>query len=188
MRRCGRCSYTNENIFLESSLMTLSLLQASLTALVLVLGPSAVSAAPAYIYRLPSQGLVPASTPAPAAEAPKAAVPGNCVVDAAKQVWCLSAPGLSGNNACGYAPGYAGPYYQVTAAAADALGKTILDYGDCGTNYTVQGSNPEQIRGWSGANHASILVCSTTPEGLAAKWSRELGGTYSAVARCTALE
>lgn len=162
---------------------TPTLTTSAIATLLSLLVCSTANATPLYRYKQAVPGITAVIPVAPG----KAALPQNCTIDSSNQAWCVSPPGLSGLEACGYATGYAGPYYQVTPAAATALGKSILDYGDCGTNYTVY-QHPEQVRGWSGGGYPGIPVCSSTPEGLAAKWSRALGGTQSAVVRCTNYE
>ncbi|MFO0755122.1 MAG: LruC domain-containing protein [Byssovorax sp.] len=107
------------------------------------------------------------------------ALPAGCALASDNTVWCATQTvNQTGSQICGYPDGYAGTYYPITAAGAAALGRTIVGYGDCATNY------------YSGAQiQGSSMSCWTDAQRWARNGTSTNGqATGGNVVRCTNLE
>ena len=109
-----------------------------------------------------------------------AQLPAGCVTASDSTVWCATQTlTQTGSQICGYPDGYAGTYYAITNAGAAALGKSIIGFGDCATNYYAGGG----IQGWNGSS------CWTAAQQWARNSTASTGVSPGGnVVRCTNLE
>ncbi len=107
-------------------------------------------------------------------------MPQGCKRASDNTVWCIAwTETQSGNDLCGRSSGYSGTYYPITNEGAAAHNKTVNQYGDCATNYIMNG-NPSQIMG-------TTMSCWNNVD----RWNRNAQVACSGcfpVVRCTNLE